>query len=103
MQLISKLSDMIEEELNDSEKYIRCAMDKKDTYPTLAATFYRLSVEEMNHVNMLHEQVVALIADYRNKNGEPPEKMQWVYDYLHKKHINKANEIKVMHTLFNSK
>jgi len=100
MQLIAKLSDMIEEELDDAEKYIKCAMNHKEDHPALAQTFARLSNEEMNHVNYLHEQVVALIEDYRKKNGEPPEKMQFVYDYLHKKHIEHANEIKILQSAF---
>lgn len=102
MQIIEKLSNMIEEELSDAEKYINCAENWKTERPTLAQTFARLSTEEMNHVNLLHEQVVAIINEYRAKNGEPPEKMQWVYDYLHKKHIDKANEIKVRQNLFKS-
>ena len=100
MLLISKLSDMIEEELNDAEKYIRCAMDKKNEYPELAETFYKLSLEEMNHVAMLHTQVTALISAYRKEHGAPPEKMLFLYDYLHKKHIEKANEIKVKQALY---
>jgi hypothetical protein len=57
-------------------------------------------VEEMGHVNMLHEQVASLITDYRKANGNPPEKMQIVYDYLHKKYIERANEIKIMQALY---
>ena len=100
MQLISKLSDMIDEELNDSEKYIKCAMNHKDDNPDLAAAFAKLSNEEMGHVNILHEQVVKLINEYRKEHGDPPEKMQAIYDYLHKKHIERANEIKVLQILF---
>ncbi len=100
MKIISKLSDMIEEELNDAEKYIRCAMEWKEERPTLAATFHQLSVEEMKHVNLLHDQVVAIITEYRKTHGDPPEKMQGIYDYLHKKHMEKANAIKVRQELF---
>lgn len=102
MQLISKLSDMIEEELNDSEKYINCALNHKEDYPELASTFYKLSNDEMNHANILHEQVVNLITAYRKEYGDPPEKMQWVYDYLHKKHVDYANKIKVLQASFKS-
>ena len=102
MQIISALSDMIEEELNDAEKYIRCAMDKKSEYPELAETFYKLSVAEMEHVAMLHTHVASLIAGYRKEHGAPPERMQGIYDYLHKKHIEKANEIKVKQALYKS-
>lgn len=100
MQLIAKLSDMIEEELNDAEKYIQCAMNHKDDNPNLAAAFSRISGEEMGHANILHEQVVALITAYRKEHGDPPEKMQGIYDYLHKKHMEQANRIKVLQALF---
>ena len=100
MQMISKLSDMIEEELNDAEKYINCALNHKEDYPDLAAAFSKLSNEEMNHVNILHEQVVNLISAYRKEHGEPPEKMQWVYDYIHKKHMEHASKIKVLQALY---
>lgn len=102
MQLISKLSDMIEEELNDAEKYIKCAMNHKEDHPALAAAFAKLSNEEMGHVNILHEQVNILITDYRKENGPPSEKMLVLYNYIHQKHIEKANEIKIMQALFRS-
>ena len=100
MQIISKLSDMIEEELNDAEKYIRCALNYKDEKPALASTFAKISGEEMGHVALLHEQVALLITEYRKEHGAPPEKMMGIYEYLHKKHIDKANEIKVMQGVF---
>ena len=100
MKIIEKLSNMIEEELNDAEKYIKCAINYRDEKPALASTFSRLSQDEMTHVGLLHDQVVALITEYRKEHGDPPEKMQGIYDYLHKKHIDKANEIKVMQALF---
>lgn len=100
MKLIQKLSDMIEEELADAEKYIRCAMNHKEDNLSLAATFAKLSNEEMNHMSMLHEQVVNIINEYRKEHGNPPEKMQAIYDYLHQKHIEKANEIRIMQSLY---
>lgn len=100
MQLIANLSDMIEEELEDAEKYIRCAMKHKDDHPALAVTFAKISAEEMGHVALLHDQVVAIIAEYRKEHGDPPERMQGIYEYLHKKHIEKANSIKVLQGLF---
>lgn len=100
MQIIEKLSDMIEEEMNDAEKYIRCAMKWKEEKPALAQTFARLSNEEMGHMNLLHDQVTAIITEYRKEKGEPPEKMLAIYDYLHKKHIDRANEIRIMQALF---
>lgn len=78
MQLIANLSDMIEEELEDAEKYIKCAMKHKDDHPALAVTFAKISAEEMGHVALLHDQVVAIIAEYRKEHGDPPERMQYI-------------------------
>ena len=100
MKIIKKLSEMIEEELSDAEKYIRCAEAYKEEYPTLAAVFYKLSTEEMTHMNLLHDQVTLIIADYRKEHGDPPERMQGVYDYLHQKFMEEANRIRVMQNLY---
>ena len=100
MKIIEKLSDMIEEELADAEKYARCALNHKEDRPDLANTFYQLSTEEMRHMSMLHDQVTKLIADYRREHGEPPPEMLTLYNYLHERHIAKATEVKAMQAMY---
>lgn len=103
MKIIQELSDMIEEEIEDAEKYARCALAKKDDYPELAEVFYKLAGEEMVHMSMLHEQVVKMIEEYRKKSGDPPEAMLMLYDILHKKHIENAATVKGMISLYKEK
>lgn len=100
MKIIKKLSDMIEDELEGAEHYIKSALEYKDEYPELAKTFAMLSEEEMGHMAKLHKAVVVLIENYREEKGEPPADMMAVYEYLHKKHIDKAAQIKVMQKMF---
>ena len=65
--------------------------------------WYMLSLDEMKHVDMNHNEVVKHINSYRAENGEPPEKMMFLYEYLHKKHIECATEIRVMQEMYGKK
>lgn len=100
MKLIQLLSDKIEEELEDACSYIDSAFEYKDDDRATADVFAKLSAEEIGHSNALHDRVVAVINEYRAKHGDPPPNMQWRYDYLHSKHINKAREIKIKQALY---
>lgn len=94
MKIIQKLSDMIDEEINDAWKYARCYQSYRESDPELAKTFSQLSHAELNHVDMLHAQVTRIIADYRKREGEPPELMLKIYEYLHERSIDKVNEVR---------
>ena len=100
MKIIEQLSNMVEDELDDSEKYARKALECKEERRELANLFFELSNEEMNHMNRLHTEVVKIIDEYRKKDGEPPAPMLAVYEYLHKKHIDHASKIKAMQSLY---
>ena len=52
MKIIKELSEMISEEIDDAEKYIRHAIECKADDKQLAGVFYDLSVQEMNHMQM---------------------------------------------------
>lgn len=93
MKIIEQLSEKIDDELQDAEKYIKCAYRVREEYPDLAAVYYKLSLEEMGHMTQLHDQVVKIINEYK-KTNEVPAAMQALYDYLHKRQIKWAAKIK---------
>ena len=96
MKSIKTLTDMIAEELEGAEHYVKSAIRYKAELPSLADVFYEISNQEMRHVNLLHEEVVKIIRSYREKHGEPPAAMQAVYDWEHEKQIEESKEIKIL-------
>ena len=100
MKLIRLLSDYIEEEIGDAHKYAQKALELKHEYPDTSKLFYTLSTEELDHANRLHKVVVNLIETYRSEKGEPPKEMMFVYDYLHKKQIDRTAEVKNLQAMY---
>ena len=100
MKIIEILSDKIEEEICDAKSYVEMAIKYKAEYPELSRTLYNISTQEMEHMNLLHGEVTEIIRRYRESNGEPPAEMLAVYDYLHKKQINKSLEVKMLQSTY---
>lgn len=100
MKIIKCLSELIEDELCDAEKYAELALKYEDEDKDSAKLFNDLSNEEMKHMAKLHDRVSAIISSYRSRVGDPPESMLAVYNYLHEKQIEKAKEIKILQDMF---
>jgi hypothetical protein len=94
MKLIQTLEDLISEEIHDQKHYAIMAAELKESHPMLAQVLYNISTQEEGHAIALHNEVVKIIEQHRNEHGEPPVAMMAVYDYLHKKQIEKAAEAK---------
>ena len=100
MKLIQELSEMVDDEIADAHKYAKCALEQKDQNPALARVFNDLSAAETQHMTILHTEVTKLIEKYRQEKGEPPEGMKAVYDYLHRKQIDAAAEVKTLQGMY---
>lgn len=96
MEIIKKISERIEEEIEDARTYAKLALQYKESDPELAQTFYTISGEEMKHMELLHRQVARLISDYKKTHGQPPAAMAAVYDYIHKREIENANKVMIL-------
>ena len=100
MKVIKCLSEKIEGEMTDANSYIDLAMEWRDQEPETAHLFYVLSMEEMGHMDRLHNEVVRQINAYKERSGEPPANMMTLYQYLHEKHIGEAMKIKVKQGMY---
>lgn len=100
MQIIKDLASYIDEEIGDAQKYVKKALCVKDDMPQLAQVFYQLSVEEMDHMNRLHTEVVRIINKYRDEGKVIPGGMEMAYKLLHERSIDWAKEVKIMQGMF---
>ena len=96
MKIIKKLSEMLDEEIGDARKYADNAVEYKDMEPDLAETFAELSREELGHVGKLHEQVISFIKRAQESGKEIPKGMMEIYEYLHKRQIERVGEVKII-------
>ena len=100
MKIVEWISERIEDEISDAECYAKKALMLKQEYPRLADVLSRISEEEMKHMALLHNEAVDIIEAYRKEKGEPPEAMMAVYEYLHKKQIDRSGEVKALQTMY---
>lgn len=101
MKEIKLLMEHIDDELKDAHTYAELALEYKSANPDLAQMFCKLSAEEMNHMNSLHRAVVSHIEEYRKQKGAPPADMMAVYEFLHKRDIEKAEKVGVLQGMYN--
>ena len=94
MQIIAKLVEMMQDEIEGAENYALCAIKYKSEYPKLAQRLNELAGVELQHLKILHGEVERLIEDYRSKEGEPPADMLAVYNFEHEKMIKHAAKVK---------
>ena len=100
MKLIRELEELIEDEIEDVEKYAKMAAELKATHPGLAQALYTISTQEDTHQAALHTEVVKLIEEHKRTHGAPPAAMQAVYDYLHERQTDRAREVKVLQEMY---
>ena len=102
MKLIRDLEELIEEEIHDVKKYAKMAAELKAEHPTLAQVLYNISSQEDGHQAAIHNEVVKIIEEHRKHHGEPPATMMAVYEYLHKKSIDKLAEARMYQDVYKS-
>lgn len=102
MKIIQTLTDLIDEEIHDGKKYVKLALEYKDKDMAMAEMFYNLSLEEMKHMNTLHNAVVKTINAIKEEKKDNPklEGMQVIYDLLHERFINHAKEVQVLQGMY---
>ena len=94
MDRLKLLYSLIDDELADSMKYGEKAMKYKDTNHAMAELFYSLSLEEMKHKNMLHNQLVKEMQECIALHGDKESEIHAVYDVMNERQVEWENSIR---------
>lgn len=95
-----RLMHHIKDEVADAKRYIKDALEVRATDPETADTYYRLSGEELNHMNSLHKEVVRIIENCRREKGETPASMLVLYRYLHGEVVKEAEKVGILQAMY---
>lgn len=96
MQLIADMVDEIMEEYDGAEKYAKKAVRFQTDRPALSRKYLNMAKQELEHGDNLHAEIVAVVQEYRAKNGQPPEAMMMVYNWEHQKMIDHVARVKAL-------
>lgn len=100
MKLVKKIVEQIDDELYGAKKYMKCANEYKQEYPSIANMYYEMSIVKMNNVDKLHNAVVSLINEMKSRGVEVDDKMMVIYNYEHERAIDKATKVKIMQEMY---
>lgn len=103
MKIIKMLVEQIEEEASGAEEYITKAMEYKDDDKALADTYAKLAEVELQHVDLLHAQVVRIIKAWQARGNETPPAMEQIYSWQHEKQIDHIARVRVMMNMYAGK
>ena len=100
MERLKLLFSLIDDELADSMKYGEKAMHYKETDPAMAELFYSLSLEELKHKSMLHNQLVKEVNECIENYPDKEESINAVYDVLNEREVEWENSVRTYHSMY---
>ena len=95
MRILSDLIEKANDTLEEIEWYAEKAHHLKIENKALADTYIKIAEMHIDIYKMLHERMVAIIAEKR-KTVEPPKEMLALWEYQHQKLIKEFNEAKML-------
>ena len=102
MKIIANIVESMDDELHDAKHRIKSALCHKTEYPEISKREYEIAIQELSHAEKDHASAVELITAYKKTRGDAPEFMQKMWDYEHKKYMEKYAHIKYLIDMYKS-
>lgn len=100
MKIIKMLVEQIMDEAGSAEEYAKLAVQYKEEDKLLADNYAKMAEVELQHVDLLHAQVVRIIKAWQAQGNETPPEMEAIYNWEHQKSIDHIARIKVMLNMY---
>ena len=100
MERLKLLFSLIDDEIADSMKYGEKAMKYKETDPAMAELFYSLSLDELKHKSMLHNQLVKEMNECIEEYPEKEESINAVFDVLNERQVEWENSVRAYQSAY---
>lgn len=90
--LCIKLAELSLEESQSALDYAKCAVEHKETNPTLADSVIGIAMQELNHMETLYKEGLKLLEKHPENKA--------IFDYLHQRALENASEAKSYQSLY---
>ena len=96
MKIIKDIIKKMDDTLEEIEFYAKEAHHLRVDYKQLADAYEKIGEMHIEIYKMLHDRVVALINEQKEKGVVVPPEMMAIWDFEHRKLMGKFNEFKYM-------
>lgn len=94
MKVIKSAVEIMDNQLEVAEHCAQEAIYYKEEFPKISAVYHKISQYAIDQCAALHAEVADIIAEYRKTHGDPPKKMQMIYDRQHENYIERMRTAK---------
>ena len=95
MRILKDLIEHAEETLEEIEDYTIEAHHLRVEHKALADSYIKIAETHVEIYKILHERMVALIMEEKQKGAHVPPEMQAIWDYEHEKMVRRFGDVKV--------
>lgn len=93
MIIIKDMVYEMEEELEKAKWYYEDALALKETHPEFARKYIEIAKQELNHLAIIHDMVVAYVNKLKSEGKEMTDYMKIEYEKAHIKLIDEKMEL----------